>query len=187
MSGDVHSEKPHHNEPHENPSPGYFNDTPTTTTDLNGIFSHEQSRHHEYSDKPAKLSPLHAFKHPFVCARSFSRRISAFLPEMTVDPAPSGSGLVIDSEAPPKKRKLTGREFWESIGSPKTIVAPMVEQSEYVCPPLSPQALHPLTATGMASSLPPPFTPRNTLLHAHVPLPSLRHNPHVPRSILPGP
>ncbi|KAL7273165.1 tRNA dihydrouridine synthase [Rhizina undulata] len=30
----------------------------------------------------------------------------------------------------PKKRKLTGREFYEFLGSPTTIVAPMVEQSE---------------------------------------------------------
>ncbi|KAI5789388.1 dihydrouridine synthase-domain-containing protein [Pyronema domesticum] len=30
-----------------------------------------------------------------------------------------------------KRRKLQGREFYESIGSPKTIVAPMVEQSEF--------------------------------------------------------
>jgi tRNA-dihydrouridine synthase 1 len=31
-----------------------------------------------------------------------------------------------------KKRKLQGREFYKSIGSPTTIVAPMVEQSELV-------------------------------------------------------
>ncbi|PUU83887.1 dihydrouridine synthase-domain-containing protein [Tuber borchii] len=35
------------------------------------------------------------------------------------------------SGAPPKpKPKLTGRDFYNSLGSPKTIVAPMVEQSE---------------------------------------------------------
>jgi len=32
-----------------------------------------------------------------------------------------------------KKRKLHGRAFYESIGSPKLILAPMVEQSEFVC------------------------------------------------------
>lgn len=74
------------------------------------------------------LPPL-AFRYPFLCARSFSRRISAFLPAMTV--------VDTDSEAPAKKRKLLGREFYESIGSPTTIVAPMVEQSEYVCGPLA--------------------------------------------------
>lgn len=32
----------------------------------------------------------------------------------------------------PKKTKLRGRAFYESIGSPKFIVAPMVDQSEFV-------------------------------------------------------
>lgn len=32
-----------------------------------------------------------------------------------------------------KKAKLHGRAFYESIGSPKLILAPMVEQSEFVC------------------------------------------------------
>lgn len=29
--------------------------------------------------------------------------------------------------------KLRGREFYESIGSPKYILAPMVDRSEFVC------------------------------------------------------
>lgn len=32
-----------------------------------------------------------------------------------------------------KKAKLHGRAFYESIGSPKLVLAPMVEQSEFVC------------------------------------------------------
>lgn len=32
-----------------------------------------------------------------------------------------------------KRRKLHGRAFYESIGSPKLVLAPMVEQSEFVC------------------------------------------------------
>ena len=31
-----------------------------------------------------------------------------------------------------KRRKLTGRAFYESLGSPKMILAPMVDQSEFV-------------------------------------------------------
>ena len=29
--------------------------------------------------------------------------------------------------------KLHGRAFYESLGSPKVVLAPMVDQSEYVC------------------------------------------------------
>lgn len=32
-----------------------------------------------------------------------------------------------------KRVKLHGRAFYESIGSPKLVLAPMVEQSEFVC------------------------------------------------------
>lgn len=34
--------------------------------------------------------------------------------------------------SPAKRRKLTGRAFYESLGSPKMILAPMVDQSEFV-------------------------------------------------------
>lgn len=30
------------------------------------------------------------------------------------------------------RKKLTGRKFYESIGSPKLILAPMVDRSEFV-------------------------------------------------------
>jgi tRNA-dihydrouridine synthase 1 len=39
----------------------------------------------------------------------------------------NGTGAV-----PRKRVKLHGRTFYESIGSPKLILAPMVEQSEFV-------------------------------------------------------
>lgn len=32
----------------------------------------------------------------------------------------------------PSRKKLHGREFYESIGSPKMVVAPMVDRSEFV-------------------------------------------------------
>ncbi len=32
-----------------------------------------------------------------------------------------------------KPRKLHGRAFYESIGSPTVVLAPMVDQSEFVC------------------------------------------------------
>lgn len=40
------------------------------------------------------------------------------------------NGVVQENEKP---RKLHGRAFYESIGSPKLVLAPMVEQSEFVC------------------------------------------------------
>jgi tRNA-dihydrouridine synthase 1 len=41
----------------------------------------------------------------------------------------NGNGL---SQTNGKKTKLHGRAFYESIGSPKLVLAPMVEQSEFV-------------------------------------------------------
>lgn len=41
--------------------------------------------------------------------------------------------------------KVTGRAFYESIGSPKYIVAPMVDRSEFVCSPFSTLSLQLLT------------------------------------------
>ena len=38
--------------------------------------------------------------------------------------------------SPAKRRKLTGRAFYESLGNPSYILAPMVDQSEFVCLPL---------------------------------------------------
>ncbi|CAD6588285.1 MAG: hypothetical protein ASARMPRED_003449 [Alectoria sarmentosa] len=42
-------------------------------------------------------------------------------------PTPSSTNL----PSPAKRRKLTGRAFYESLGSPKMILAPMVDQSEF--------------------------------------------------------
>ncbi|KAB5558538.1 putative dihydrouridine synthase family protein [Coniochaeta sp. 2T2.1] len=49
--------------------------------------------------------------------------MSALMTEPVVQPAPA--------PAPAPKTKLHGRAFYESIGSPKHIVAPMVDQSEF--------------------------------------------------------
>lgn len=48
---------------------------------------------------------------------------------MTSDNLPQ-NGTTPASAAVPKK--LQGRQFYESIGSPKYIVAPMVDRSEFV-------------------------------------------------------
>jgi tRNA-dihydrouridine synthase 1 len=46
------------------------------------------------------------------------------------------------SYASPTTKKLHGRAFYESIGSPKFVLAPMVDQSEFVHPPSSQTLLH---------------------------------------------
>jgi hypothetical protein len=39
--------------------------------------------------------------------------------------------ISVDKMCPPPE-KLTGRAFYESIGSPKMVLAPMVDRSEFV-------------------------------------------------------
>jgi hypothetical protein len=49
------------------------------------------------------------------------------------DPVVIGKGNLEEIAATvPKTKKLHGRAFYESIGSPKFVLAPMVDQSEYV-------------------------------------------------------
>jgi hypothetical protein len=57
--------------------------------------------------------------------------------------------MAVESEKPvvgngdvaAKATKLHGRAFYESIGSPKYVVAPMVDQSEFVRSPLHPRCV----------------------------------------------
>ncbi|PGH26456.1 hypothetical protein AJ80_01769 [Polytolypa hystricis UAMH7299] len=44
---------------------------------------------------------------------------------------PGAPGPVAEAAPPPFRRKLLGREFYESLGSPKMILAPMVDRSEF--------------------------------------------------------
>ena len=38
-----------------------------------------------------------------------------------------------DAPSPVRESKEFGRAFWERMGKPKWILAPMVDQSEFVC------------------------------------------------------
>lgn len=64
-------------------------------------------------------------------ARGSPRRLLATMATETASSAPAQT----EGAAPVNggKTKLHGRAFYESIGSPKLILAPMVEQSEFVC------------------------------------------------------
>lgn len=68
--------------------------------------------------------PIFQFDIPPRC-----RQFATMSDEATRSPAAAGD----------PKPKLHGRAFYESIGSPKFVVAPMVDQSEFVCslPPSS--------------------------------------------------
>ncbi|MCJ1392300.1 hypothetical protein MMC18_005167 [Xylographa bjoerkii] len=46
-------------------------------------------------------------------------------------PVGAGVGLVKSLSTSPARKKLTGRAYYESLGSPKMILAPMVDQSEF--------------------------------------------------------
>jgi tRNA-dihydrouridine synthase 1 len=94
------------------------------------------------------------------------------------------------------KAKLHGRAFYESIGSPKLVLAPMVEQSEFVClvaslPSLSWSLLTMAAPLGMAAAVPllPPALAANESprLLAHVPLEDVRRQVELPRLALPAP
>jgi len=60
------------------------------------------------------------------CARQ-AAKMANVMPDKVED----GGG---QGELPRKRVKLHGRAFYESIGSPKIVLAPMVEQSEFVRP-----------------------------------------------------
>lgn len=62
------------------------------------------------------------------------RPVSTMTATATTTPTTT-STMTAGDDAPAAKPKLHGRAFYESIGSPKYIIAPMVDQSEFVrCP-----------------------------------------------------
>jgi tRNA-dihydrouridine synthase 1 len=74
----------------------------------------------------------------------------------------TGSPTVVEAASAPEtaigNKKLHGRAFYESLGSPKFVLAPMVDQSEFVSNGLCASFYVILTSTpGLASS--------HTLLH----------------------
>ena len=81
------------------------------------------------------------------CRSASAADMSSSFPSQVQNGAPS-----------PSARKLHGRAFYESIGSPKMIVAPMVDRSEYVGTHASPSSNTSLTApAGLAN--PHPLVP----------------------------
>lgn len=99
-----------------------------------------------------------------------------------------------------KKKKLHGRAFYESIGSPKYVVAPMVDQSEFVRPlyPYLPRLasidIYILTMTFFCTGLedaheiihPRVRAVRPVGLHAHAPRPPFPPGRKVSPGTLPS-
>lgn len=62
------------------------------------------------------------------CRRFFGTSIVAMASEAQTPKMDGSNG----ADMARQKTKLRGRAFYESIGSPKLVLAPMVEQSEFV-------------------------------------------------------
>jgi hypothetical protein len=66
-------------------------------------------------------------------ARNSVRTATIFVRNMTADTASaSPSDAQLEPSQNGSRPKLHGRAFYESLGSPRIVLAPMVEQSEFV-------------------------------------------------------
>ena len=90
---------------------------------------------------------------PFVLVRKRSLiQLERTVPRAMAQAVSSGENHVV-------RPKLTGRAFYQSIGSPKVILAPMVDRSEFVRQASSPYSRQMLTLPpGMET--PHPILPR---------------------------
>ena len=97
---------------------------------------------------PTTFNLAISFYHPRLWAgtRQSAIQIARTMTTSASGPVPSPTGSISSpatlqndipsSLTPPRKEKLHGRAFYESIGSPKFVLAPMVDQSEFVRPRL---------------------------------------------------
>jgi hypothetical protein len=76
-----------------------------------------------YHKKPAAPTSM-----SIAARRSLIPRLWGTLTKMSDNPSKATSG----DKMWPTLEKLTGRAFYESIGSPKMVIAPMVDRSEFV-------------------------------------------------------
>jgi hypothetical protein len=79
------------------------------------------------------LSPRHCRRLSSLCRLKMSEESARMIP----NGEPNGAVHSISSHETSKtvndgRKKLHGRAFYESLGSPKVILAPMVDQSEFV-------------------------------------------------------
>lgn len=140
----------------------------------------------QQSTIPPKLTSLclSAFlRRPFLHIRlsSISR-----LASMTIEPSVPSLPMIAPGSPPEKRRKLTGREFYVSLGSPQAVIAPMVDQSElvtYVLIPPPPSTYFNIIL-GVATPLQATLTSKYPLLHPNATFPPLRIYPYLPRAVL---
>lgn len=97
----------------------------------------------------------------------------------------SMNGNSVQSSSSDGRKKLHGRAFYESIGSPKFVLAPMVDQSEFVCLTLHCTGRNILTAIGLANANPllhATFLPsRYPCIYTHAARPHVQRNSQIPR------
>ncbi|KAF2488333.1 FMN-linked oxidoreductase [Lophium mytilinum] len=106
---------------------------------------------------------------------------------MTSELTPAAPAIQTDSHDPPpnpsKRIKLHGRAFYESIGSPKMVLAPMVDQSEFAWRMLTRSFLPPPSSTSS-----PPLLAYTPMFHSRLfaDTPKYREQHFQPLSLKPG-
>lgn len=111
---------------------------------------------------------------------------------MAAASSPAGPPTAGDANPmPPAPKKLHGRAFYESIGSPKFVLAPMVDQSEFVGSKLvqpsdTPINQRPDLATALSFIHDSLIKQATSSIHAYAPCPHVQRDSKIPRRAFPA-